>query len=314
MITFKQSARAGAVMVVGLAFLLLGLVPLAWAGEAATPKETIQAAQTKAAATLAAVKTDVPRTATAFRATAVAMQNGLRATGTAYRLTSTVLLLKLKTTGTAVQATWRAGATGLNATVVAVKTSVATRLAPVTDPTTAITYYAINVLGLQVTVEEARKATSSDAATLTQTDIGAQIQRSAVTYAGVSYYGKLSNGAATLSYSLGVVRDEALEISLAGASAAVYSLKLENTGPLDASSALGLAQATFPKIAKFTYVPWATQRGWAWRAALAQGVADTRTVRGGAGWIMLYLLPGTGGTARVSATVVVGGFLPLAPK
>jgi hypothetical protein len=198
--------------------------------------------------------------------------------------------------------------------VIAVKTNVATQLAPLTDSKTAIEYYATNVLGTTVIVSEAHQATASEARNLAQSEAGAQIQKQVQALAAVTHYGKLTNGYATVSYGLGIAGDEKLDGALVAGSVAVYSLNLENVGPLDANSALALAQATFPKTAAFTYVPWVTKKGFAWLATQAEGVADTRTAKGGAGWILLYVLPGSGGKARVSATVVVGGFLPLTPR
>jgi hypothetical protein len=311
--TSKRSIRVGVVMAIGAVFFLLALVPLALAGELPSPQQTIQAGQTKARGTLSAARTSIPQTGTAFKSTSVAAQAGVKITATAYRLTSTALARNLRTTGTAVRAGLSAGATEINATVMAIKTSVATKIAPLTDPQTAIEYYGTTVLGITPTVVAARKGTSSDAFKLVQTDIGNQIQKYGVLYGAVTYYGELSNGSATLSYGLGAVRDEELPLSLVTASSAVYSIDVEKTGVLDANSALALAQATFPNLTDYSYIPWVTPRGWAWVATDATGILDTRTTKNTRGWVMLYIVPQGGGKAKVSATVVSGAFLAFIP-
>jgi hypothetical protein len=309
-----QSTRTLIVIIIGVAFLLLALTPLALAGETATPKETIQAAQTNVAATVRAVRTSIPLTSTAFKSTSESVKSGFKATTGALRLTSTALASNLRVTGTAFKSTLSAGATSLNATVSAVRTSVATQLAPITDSRIAIEYYATNILGTTVTVLDARKGTLSDTQFVTQTDAGAQIIKQVIPLAGVTHYAKLSNGYALLSYGVGLADDTKLEVALTAGSAAVYTFDIANTGTLDPNSALALAQATFPNLAKYNYIPWSTPRGYAWLTAGAEGIADTRTVKGGAGWVMLYVLPTGSGRAKVSATVVVGGFIALAPK
>lgn len=309
-----QSTRAVVVVLIGVVFLLLALTPLALAGESASPKETIQAAQSQVAGTVSAARTNFPLTATAYKATAASVKSGFKATTSALKTTSTALVGNLRTTGTAVKATLSAGATRLNATVVAVKTSATTQLAPLTDSETAIEYYATTVLGTAVTVVNARKGTLSDVSGLAQTDAGAQVIKQVGPLAGVTHYGKLTNGSGLVSYGLGLANDGKLDVALTAASVAVYSLEVNSPGVLDTNAALALAQKTFPNLAKFTYVPWVTQKGYAWLATTAEGVADTRTAKGGAGWVMLYILPSGGGKAKVSATIVVGGFIPLVPK
>lgn len=310
----SQSTRALIVGIISVVFLLLALTPLALAGESATPKETIQAAQSQIAGTVSAARTNIPLTAAAYKATAAVVKSGYKSTASAVRVTATALTNNLRTTGTAVKATLNAGATNINATVSAVKTSVATQLAPITDPKTAIEFYATTVLGTTVIVEQARKGTLSDVRSLSQTDAGAQIVRQVVPVAGVTHFGQLTHGSALLSYGLGITDDAQIDLALTAGSVAVYSLEVESSGKLDANSALALAYATFPNLEKFTYIPWVTQKGFAWLAISAEEVADTRTAKGGAGWVMLYVVPSAAGKAKVSATIVVGGFIPLVPK
>jgi hypothetical protein len=310
MLISRQSVRAAAVIAIGLACMLLALAPLALAGEQATPKQTIQAAQTNGAGTLSAVRTGAPLTITAFKVTAQSAQAGARATGTAYRLAATSWVQ----TSTAVRATLSAGATSLKATVSAARTAIATQLAPLADPATAITTYADKVLGITVKVESARKATTADPAGLPLTDAGAAVVKSVYGLAAVNDYARLSNGAASLSYGLGVVSTDKLDVAVIDSSVAVYALTVKQTGTLDAASALALAGTTYPKLAKLAYKPYPVQRGWAFLASRAEGLADSRTFKGGPAWVMVYVLPGANGTAVVSATVVLGGFLLLAPR
>lgn len=314
--TSKRSMRVMVVMAVGAVFLLLALVPLAMAGELPTPQETIQAGQTKVRETQSAGRTSIALTGTAFKSTSVAAQAGAKSTATAYKLTATSLAFSVRATSTAVRANFNAGATKVNATVVAIKTSVKTQLAPITDPAAAIEYYGTNILGISpIEVVSARKATVGDVFRLAQTDVGSQIHRYGMGYAAVSNYGQLSNGYAILSYGLGAVRDEDLAVSLATASSAVYSIDALNVGTLDSASAFVVAQTVFPNLADLTYVPWNTPRGWAWVAKSAEGIADTDSVKAGAGWVMLYVVPIPGGkAAKVSATVELGAFTAFAPK
>jgi len=312
--TSKRSIRVGVVMAIGAVFFLLALVPLAWAGETATPKETIQAGQTKAAGTLSAARTSIPLTGTAFKSTSIAAQAGVKITATAYKLTSTALAGNLRTTGTAVKAGLSAGAIAINATVVAVRTSVATKIAPLTDPKTAIEYYGNAVLGITPTVVATRKATYADTSKLVQTDLGGQIQRYGTTYGAVTYFSQLTNGYATLSYGLGVVRDEELPVSLATASVAVYTLNLESVGPLNADTALDLAKNIFPNLQGHDFEPWVTPRDYAWIATDIPGFLDTKDVKKSQAWVMVYIVPVSGGKARVSVTVVSGAFLAFVSK
>jgi hypothetical protein len=298
-------------------FLLLALVPFAMAGELGNPQETaISSGQTAVRNTQNAGRTSIPLTQTAFKSTSGAIQAGVKLTATAIKFTSTALAADLRTTGTAVRENLSAGATEINATTVALRTAVKTQSAPLVGPQEAIEYYAANVLGIDppVTMVTARKANIADAFKLAQTDVGLQIQRYGFGYAAVNDYAQLSTGYAVLSYGLGVVRVEDLPFSLVLASSGVFTMDATNTGVLNATSAFALAKTTYPKLADLTYIPWATSRGWAWMAKDAESLADTRTAKGDSGWVMLYVVPLSGGKAKVTAMVVLGQFTTLVPK
>lgn len=312
----KRSIRAALLILVGLIFLLMASAPFVLAGDDSAPPfaTTVSAFKTNVEGTANSVKTQWAATQTAFKTTAESVKGNWQATGTAFQATVNAARSNLQATGTAAKSTLSAGATNLNATVVAAKTSVATQLAPITDPKTAIEYYAKNVLGITVTVVEARKATSSDGKTLTQTDAGGDIQKLAFGLASVNHYAKLSNGNATVSYGLGAAVDSKLDVALAAASVAVYTLDVGQQPALDANSALALAKQTFPKIANYNYKPWLTKTGWAWIDAKANGAGSGGSTKAGAGWIVLYVVQDANGNVKVTATVVVGGFVSAAPK
>lgn len=313
--TSKRSIRTTLVVGVGGLFLMLALVPMAWAGEAATPQETtIAAGQTAVRETQSAARTSIPLTGTAFKSTLVAAQAGIKSTATAFKLTATVQAQNVKTTGTAVKATLGAAVTAINSEVVAIRTSPATSVPPDGDANSTIDYFSTNILGFTPTLMSARNATSGDAFKLSLTDFSAPIQRYAFNYGATNYYGLLANGNVVVSLGLGKLKNENIPDSLAEASAVTYTVQLTAVGTVTESSALTLATTTFPNIADFTYIRWRTSRGLIWIAPNVTGLLDTKTVKDTRSWIMVYVVPKTGGNAQVTVMVVTGDFVALTPR
>jgi hypothetical protein len=220
-------------------------------------------------------------------ATATAVNQSLSATRTA--ITNTV-----RATGTAVAGTPQA------------RTSAPSL--PADEAQAALESYAGQVLGISVEVIAAGGLTGEITRTLNQTDESTSAQIFVSTVAGNTYAGVLRNGAASVSYGAGTLTGE-IQIDVQGASLGVYSLIVTGT-VADADAALALAQQTFPALANYSYVSYATSTGYAWYAystSVPSIDPATRTVTTTAQAVILFVQPG-GRSVSVTATVGRGEY------
>lgn len=172
------------------------------------------------------------------------------------------------------------------------------------EASAAITAYADEILGLSVKVTQAGGLTGTINRTLTQTTAGSSAQSLSAKGAAKTYGAILSNGAASLSYGTGTVTGD-VTVDVQGSSLGIYSLKVTNTGTLDAAQALQLAQATFPGVGGLEYTVYTVTKGFAWYAKGTSSGVDLKTkkVVTFAQAVVLYVLPAANGQASVSATV-----------
>ena len=227
---------------------------------------------------------------------------GAAATLTAVKPAAT----SLAATATALKATTVAAATQA-ARARATLTSVATL--PAEEAAAAITAYADSVLDLSVSVTKAGGLTGTVNRALSQTTAGGAAQSATVKLAVKTYGAVLRNGAASLSYGAGTLSGD-VTVDVQGSSLGVYSLVVPTSGALTAESALKLAEATFPALAGRAYTAYAVNKGYAWYAQGSTSGLDpkTRKVVALAEAVILYVVPGAGGKASVSATVGRGEF------
>lgn len=227
---------------------------------------------------------------------------GAAATLTAVKPAAT----SLAATATALKATTVAAATQA-ARARATLTTVATL--PAEEAAAAITAYADSVLDLSVSVTKAGGLTGTVNRALSQTTAGGAAQSATVKLAVKTYGAVLRNGAASLSYGVGTLSGD-VTVDVQGSSLGVYSLVVPASGALTAESALKLAEATFPALAGRAYTAYAVNKGYAWYAQGSTGGLDPKTgkVVALAEAVILYVVPGAGGKASVSATVGRGEF------
>jgi hypothetical protein len=264
------------------------------ASQARTPRPTrgLGAGANNLTATVAALSNKALGTATALAATAKALTGSVPGTATAFAATAQAFSGAARGTVTAVAAT---------ATALHLQTTGAD------EASAAITSYALQVLGTQVTVTRAGGlSTSSLTRGLSQTPAGAAAQGEVADLALKSYAATLENGAATLSYGSGTLSGD-INIDVQGASLGVYSLARETEALISTNSSLNFAKAMFPALADFQYEPYPVSTGFAWYATGAVPAIDPKNHQmiTTAQTILLYVLPSSS-SALVSVTATVG--------
>lgn len=175
---------------------------------------------------------------------------------------------------------------------------------PSDEASASIISYAQQVLGVNVVVESARGSAGDVTRGIPNAD---QAQQAVARLAVKSYYGTLTDGAASLSYGVGTISGD-LAVDVQGASLGIYTLTVPGTAP-DANAALQVALNTYPLLTAFTYTPSVVFTGYAWFASGTATAYDpqTRTVKTIAQSIYLYVLPTQRGVT-VSAVVGRGEF------
>lgn len=140
------------------------------------------------------------------------------------------------------------------------------------DAAQAITTYARDVLGLSVQVLQAGGARGK----LTLPPFAEQSVRAAASLAGVTYFGRLENGEASVSLGQGSVSGD-MTLDIQSASLGAFSLARREGMPDGEGAALDLIKQTFPGIAGLEYAPFEAEQGYAFVAASSHEGIDWQT-------------------------------------
>jgi len=137
-----------------------------------------------------------------------------------------------------------------------------------------LTACAAGQLGVNVAIVKAG-GVSADNLTLPPS-IAAQYS-AALSGAGETYAGVLSDGAASVSFATGTVSTD-ITVNIDGASLGALTLTAGAALPAEEASALNTLQATFPAIAGLAYTPQSMQNGYAFYATTSAEAIDPRTL------------------------------------
>jgi hypothetical protein len=250
---------------------------------------------------------------TAVAATAKARAGSALGTATAIAATAKALTGSVLGTATAIAATAQAfvgAARGTVTAIAATATALHLQVIGADEASAAITSYALQVLGTQVTVKRASGLSTSDlSGSLPQPPESATAQVKVSDLAMKSYAATLENGAASLSYGSGTLSGD-INVDVQGASLGVYSLVMQTETGLDANTGLDFAKKVFPNLAGLQYEPYPVTAGYGWIATGAVPAIDPRNYQMGVTTqtVILYVLPGSGGHVNVTATVGRGDF------
>jgi hypothetical protein len=322
------------VLAVGILFALIGtnmLISEAAIPEnvSANPIDTLNAIKTNALGTATALHNKISGTVTAFRAdlsgsatglsgTLNSFKNGFSGTLTAFAPTLNAYRTNIPGTVTAFELTVTAirpaiigTATAFAGTVQAIKSTLA--LTPISSDVASqtIVNYAINTFGIPVTIV---KAGGADANIVKTFPVPANVsfaQSLAANLATQIYVAQLSNGVAWLSTGAGTLTaNTGTTADVQSSSLGIYTLSVPFSGTLNASSALALAKATYPVLAGYTYTASSESSGFAWYSHDSASVIDpaTKHLIVTPQTVILSVIPGTNGTAAVSAAVGRGTY------
>jgi hypothetical protein len=127
-----------------------------------------------------------------------------------------------------------------------------------------------------------------------------------------AYSAVLANGSAWLGYGVGTISGD-INVDVQDESLGIYTLTVTNTSPLDATSALNLALATFPGLNGHTFTAYPSEKGFTWYAYDQISVisASTKTIQTSAQGTLLYIYQTERGKVSITATVGRGQYASL---